>query len=51
MSGRPSVSTCRDDRVMYKVVIQSPMNSSKKIQPKLMERGTVVSVETIQRRL
>ena len=50
-SGRPRVSSCREDCVMRKVVICSPVSSSKKIQAKLMERGTVVSAKTIQRRL
>ena len=51
-SGRPRVSSyCREDRVMHKVVIRSPMSSSKKNQAKLMERGTVVSDKTIQRGL
>jgi len=50
-SARPRVSSCRDDRVMHKVVIRSPISSSKKIQSKLLERGTLGSTKTIQRRL
>ena len=50
-SGRPRVSSCRANRAMHKVVIRSPVSSSKTIQTKLMERGTVVSAKTIQRRL
>jgi len=36
---------------MHNVVIRSLMASSKGIQAKLMERGTVVSAKMIQRRL
>jgi len=50
-SGRPRVFSCREDHVMRKVVICSPISSSKRIQAKLMERWTVVSAKMIQRRL
>ena len=50
-SGRPKVTSRREDRLMHKVVTRSPMSSSKKIQAKLIDTGTVVSTKTVQRRL
>jgi len=50
-SGRPKVTSNREDRLMHKVVTRSPMSSSKKIQTKLKDTGKVVSTKTIQRRL
>ena len=50
-SGRPKVTSPREDRLMHKVVTRSPMSSSEKIQAKLIDTGTAVSTKTIQRRL
>ena len=50
-SGRPKVTYHREDHLMHKVVTRSPMSSSKKIQAKLIDTGTVVSTKTIQCRL
>ena len=50
-SGRPKVTSRREDRLMHKMVTRSPMSFSKKIQAKLINTGTVVSTKTIQRRL
>ena len=50
-SGRPKVTSRGEDRLMHKVVTRSPKSSSKKIQAKLIDTGTVVSTKTIQRRL
>ena len=50
-SGRPKVTSRREYRLMHKVVTRSPMSSSKKIQAKLIDTGTVVSTKTIQHRL
>ena len=50
-SGRPKVTSRREDHLMHKVVTRSPMSSSKTIQAKLIDTGTVVSTKTIQRRL
>ena len=36
-SGRPKVTSRREDRHMHKVVTRSPMSSSKKIQAKLID--------------
>ena len=47
-SGRPRVSSCREDHVVHRIVIRSPTSSSKNIQAKLMERGTLVTAKTIQ---
>ena len=41
----------REDRLMYKVVIRSPISTSEKIHAKLMETSTTVRTKTIQRRL
>ena len=50
-SGRPKVTSSREDRFMHQIVTRSPMSSSKKIQAKLMDTGTAISTKTIQRRL
>ena len=50
-SGRPRISSSRDDRFIRKVVSQSPMNSAKKIQAGMAERGINMSEKTIRRRL
>ena len=50
-SGRPRISSSRDDRFIRKVVSQSPMSSAKKIQAGMAERGINMSEKTIRRRL
>ncbi len=50
-SGRPRVTSSREDRLMRKAVTRSLKSSFKKIQLKLKDIGTVVSTKTIQRRL
>ena len=50
-SGRPRISSSRDDRFIRKVVSQSPMSFAKKIQAGMAERGINMSKKTIRRRL
>ena len=50
-TGRPRISSIRDDRIIRKVVRQSPMSSAKKIQAEMAERGIKISEKTIRRRL
>ena len=50
-SGHPRISISRDDRVIRKVVSQSPMSSAKKIPVGIAERGTKISEKTISHRL
>ena len=50
-SGRPKVTSRREARLMHKVVTRSPTSSSKKIQAKLIDTGTVVSTKSIQCKL
>ena len=50
-SGRPKVTSRREDRLMHKVVTRSPMSSSEKNQDKLIDTGAAVCTKTIQRRL
>ena len=50
-SGRPKVTSRRENRLMHKVVTRSLISCSKKIQTKLIDTGTVVSTKTIQCRL
>ena len=50
-SGRRRISSIRDDRVIRKVVSQSPMSSDKKMQAGIAERGIKISEKTIRRRL
>ena len=47
-SGRPRISSSRDDRFIRKVLSQSPMSSAKKIQAGMAERGTNMSEKTIR---
>jgi len=46
--GWPRVSSCRDDHVMHKVVIRSPMSSSNKIQDKGMRNSSQRQNESVQ---
>ena len=48
-SGRPKVTSSREDRLMHQIVTRSPLSSSKKIRAKLMDTGTAVSFKRIQR--
>ena len=44
-SGRPKVTSRREDRLMHKVVTRSPKSSSKKLQAKLKDTSIVVSTK------
>ena len=50
-SGRPKVTSRREDRHMHKVVTRSLVSFSIKIQAKLVDTSTVESTKTIQRKL
>ena len=50
-SGQPKVFNSREDRLLRNVVTCSLMSSSKKIQIKLMETGTVANIKAIRCRL
>ena len=49
-SGHPRISSSRDDRVIRKVVSQSPMSSAKKIPVGMAQRGIKISEKTIRYR-
>ena len=50
-SGRPRVSTAREDNLMRRIVMRSPTSSMKKIKAELLCRDRKVSHMTVSRRL
>ena len=50
-TGRPRVTTAREDNVMRKIVVRSPTSSMKKIRAELLRRGRRISHMTDSRRL
>ena len=50
-TGRPRVTTAREDNVMRKIVVRSTTNSMKKIKAELLRRGRRISHMTVSRRL
>ena len=50
-SGRPRVSTAREDNLMRRIVMRLPTSSMKKIKAELLRRGRKVSHMTVSRRL
>ena len=50
-TGRPRVTTAREDNVMRRIVVRSPTSSTKKIRAELLRRGRRISHMTISRRL
>ena len=50
-TGRPRVTTAREDNVMRRVVVKSPTSSMKKIRPELLHKGRRISHMTVSRRL
>ena len=50
-TGRPHVTTAREDNVMRRIVVRSPTSSMKKIRAKLLRRGRRISHMTVSRRL
>ena len=50
-TGRPRVTTEREDNVMRRIVVRSPMSSMKKIRAELLRRGRRISHMTVSRRL
>ena len=50
-TGRLRVTTAREDNVMRRIVVRSPISSMKKIRAKLLHRGRQISHMTVSRRL
>ena len=50
-TGRPSVTTAREDNVMRRIVVRSPTSSMKKIRAELLRRGRRISHMTVSKRL
>ena len=50
-SGRPRVTSQRDDHLIKRMAVRSPTSSSKKIRSALLLKGTVASTATVKRRL
>ena len=49
--GRPQKNTPRDDHVIRRIAVRSPMSSANKIQSALLAKGTEISRRTVRRRL
>ena len=50
-TGRPRVTTARENNVMRRIVVRSPTSSMKKIRAELLRRGHRISHMTVSRRL
>ena len=50
-TGRPRVTTAREDNVMRRIVVRSPTSSMKKIRAELFRKGRRISHTTVSRRL
>ena len=50
-SGRPRNTTPRDDPVIHRIAVHSPMSSADKIRSALLAKGTEISRRTVNRRL
>ena len=50
-SGRPRKTSIRDDNLIRRMVVRSPISSTKKLQAALLRKGTRVTQMTISRRL
>ena len=50
-TGRPRVTTAREDNVIRRIVVRSPTSSMKKIRAELLRRGRQISHMTVSRRL
>ena len=50
-TGRPRVTTAREDNLMRRIVVRSPTSSINKIRAELMRRGRRISHMTVSRRL
>ena len=50
-TGRPRVTTAREDNVMRRIVVRLTTNSMKKIRAELLRRGRRISHMTVSRRL
>ena len=50
-TGKPRVTTAREDNVMRRIVVRLPTSSMKKIRAELLRRGRRISHMTVSRRL
>ena len=50
-SGRPLKTSSRDDHIIKKIAMRSPLSSSKKIRKELFQAGVNISRSTVSRRL
>ena len=50
-SGRPQKSTPRDDHIIRRTAVRSPMSFASKIQSVLLAKGADISQRTVSRRL
>ena len=50
-TGRPRVTTAREDNVMRRIVVRSPTSSTKKIRAELLRRDRRINHMTVSRRL
>ena len=50
-SGRPLKTSSRNDHIIEKIAVQSPLSSSKKIRKELLQAGVNISRSTVSRRL
>ena len=50
-SGRPLKTSSRDDHIIKKIALQSPLSSSKKIHKELLQAGVNISRSTVSHRL
>ena len=50
-TGRPRVTTARENNVMRRIVVRSPTSSMKKIRAELLRRDRRISHMTVSRRL
>ena len=50
-SGRPLKTSSRDEHIIKKIAVRSPLSSSKKIRKELLQTGVNISRSTVLRRL
>ena len=50
-SGRPLKTSSRDDHIIKKIAVRSPLSSSTKIRQELLQAGVNISRSTVSRRL
>jgi len=50
-SGRPRKTSARDDNCMRRIIMKSPTSSCRKVRSRLLNKGTIISLSTVSRRL